>query len=161
VWLLNTRTLKLHPFVTKIPDYVTLSHTWGEQEVTFDDIGKPHANSMTGYTNVFQGYVQAQRDGFVWAWVDMSCVDKSDQLDVHMVLERCNLLCLHRRLRVERFSYGMLTEDDSRRAVWVSGVLLVQERMDTAGAACTRRCGILWFELQPDWDEIKSSEPDS
>jgi hypothetical protein len=82
MWLLNTRTLQLHPFVTEIPDYVILSHTWGEREVSFDDIGKPHAKSMTGYTKIFHCCDRAQRDGFEWAWVDTCCIDKRSSAEL-------------------------------------------------------------------------------
>ncbi|THU94983.1 HET-domain-containing protein [Dendrothele bispora CBS 962.96] len=38
MYLLNTRTLTLKSFYTKIPRYAILSHTWGKKEVTFQDI---------------------------------------------------------------------------------------------------------------------------
>jgi hypothetical protein len=76
MWLINTTTLKLNLFVAEIPDYVILSHTWGEGEVTFDDISKPHAKDMAGYTKISQCCARVLRDGFEWAWVDTCCIDK-------------------------------------------------------------------------------------
>ncbi|THU82518.1 hypothetical protein K435DRAFT_808231 [Dendrothele bispora CBS 962.96] len=38
MYLLNTRTLTFESFYGFIPKYAILSHTWGEKEVTFQDI---------------------------------------------------------------------------------------------------------------------------
>jgi hypothetical protein len=36
--LINTRSMKLEEFVRgNIPEYTILSHTWGNEEVTFQD----------------------------------------------------------------------------------------------------------------------------
>ncbi|KAF2257436.1 hypothetical protein BU26DRAFT_558821 [Trematosphaeria pertusa] len=48
--LLNTKTLKFQAFVQKIPEYVILSHTWGDEEVTFGGIDKAYAKDMAGWT---------------------------------------------------------------------------------------------------------------
>ncbi|THU92491.1 hypothetical protein K435DRAFT_862401 [Dendrothele bispora CBS 962.96] len=38
MYLLHTTDLTLQSFYAKIPKYAILSHTWGEKEVTFQDI---------------------------------------------------------------------------------------------------------------------------
>ncbi|KAH7092441.1 HET domain-containing protein [Paraphoma chrysanthemicola] len=76
MWLLHTSTLKLHAFVQDVPDYIILSHTWGEKEVSFDDIGKPHAKTIAGYNKIVGCCRQAIQDGFEWAWIDTCCIDK-------------------------------------------------------------------------------------
>lgn len=70
MWLLNTATLRLKGFLDKVPEYVILSHAWGEGEVSFDDIEKPHAKSMLGYAKISACCRAAVRDGFEWAWID-------------------------------------------------------------------------------------------
>lgn len=65
--LLNTETLKLRYIVANVPEYVILSHTWGEGEVLFDDIDEPYVMSMAGYE---KGCQQAREDGFDSAWID-------------------------------------------------------------------------------------------
>lgn len=74
--LLNTSTLILHDFFEPYPDYVILSHMWGEDEVTFDDIHKPHARQMQGYRKIAGCCQMALKDGFEWAWIDTCCIDK-------------------------------------------------------------------------------------
>jgi hypothetical protein len=61
--------LQLRSFVVDTPEYAILSHTWAEEEVTFDDIGKPHATSMLGYEKVNGCCELAVKDGFSWILV--------------------------------------------------------------------------------------------
>lgn len=80
--LLNTTTLKLHYFVADIPDYVILSHTWGEEEVLFEDIDKPNVSGMAGYAKILKCCQQGRDDGFDWAWVDTCCIDKRSSAEL-------------------------------------------------------------------------------
>ena len=80
--LLNTTILKLHEFFTDIPDYVILSHTWGEEEVLFEDIDKPNVSDMAGYAKILKCCTQAWEDGFDWAWVDTCCIDKRSSAEL-------------------------------------------------------------------------------
>jgi hypothetical protein len=55
MWLLNTSTLELRDFVgLAIPPYAILSHTWGEDEVTFRDMRKYReaAKERAGYIKI-------------------------------------------------------------------------------------------------------------
>ena len=36
--LLNIKTFQLETFYSDVPDYAALSHTWGNEEVTFQDL---------------------------------------------------------------------------------------------------------------------------
>lgn len=80
--LLNTTTLKLHYFVADIPEYVILSHTWGEGEVLFEDIDKPNVSGMAGYAKILKCCQQGRDDGFEWAWVDTCCIDKRSSAEL-------------------------------------------------------------------------------
>lgn len=80
--LLNTSTLKLTYYVNRVPAYAILSHTWGDEEVTFDDIEKPHAVSMIGYQKILKSCAQARHDGFEWIWVDTCCIDKKSSAEL-------------------------------------------------------------------------------
>jgi hypothetical protein len=77
--LLNTTTLKLHNYPAHPPDYVILSHTWGDAEVSFDEMqhGKRKIlQKKQGYDKIVGCCAQARKDGFDWAWVDTCCIDK-------------------------------------------------------------------------------------
>lgn len=82
MWLLNTRSLKLRAFVEHIPDYVILSHTWDQEEVTFDDIHRPQATRMAGYAKIKGCCEIAVRDGFEWIWIDTCCIDKRSSAEL-------------------------------------------------------------------------------
>lgn len=81
MWLLDVKTLELEEFIgDNIPAYCILSHTWGPEEVSFVEIKKPKyreiAKRKAGFSKVQGCCVQAEKDGFEWAWVDSCCIDK-------------------------------------------------------------------------------------
>jgi uncharacterized protein YerC len=80
--LIHAPTLQLKDFVNDIPDYVILSHTWGNEEVTFADFNSPHAQRMEGYEKLRRCCEQATQDGFEWAWLDTACIDKSSSAEL-------------------------------------------------------------------------------
>jgi len=82
MWLLDTTTLQLRHFISNIPQYVILSHTWGEGEVSFVDIDQPYAKEMAGYSKISRCCVQALEAGFEWAWVDTCCIDKRSSAEL-------------------------------------------------------------------------------
>lgn len=82
MWLLNTRTMQHESFVDRIPDYVILSHTWGKDEVAFEDVGQLHIQTKAGYAKVKRCCELAQKDGFDWAWIDTCCIDKRSSAEL-------------------------------------------------------------------------------
>jgi hypothetical protein len=63
--LLNTSTLKVEEvFEEKVTrQYAILSHTWGDEEVTFQDmLGRPPSHKK-GYQKLLYSCKQAERDG--------------------------------------------------------------------------------------------------
>lgn len=82
MWLLNTTTLTLRSFVENIPSYVILSHTWGKEEVGFDDTDKPYTLRMAGYDRIVGCCQLAISDGFEWIWIDTCCIDKRSSAEL-------------------------------------------------------------------------------
>ena len=80
--LLNTSTLKLKYFIKEVPPYAILSHTWSDEEVTFDDIDKPHAVEMERYQKILGSCAQARQDGFEWIWIDTCWIDKRSSAEL-------------------------------------------------------------------------------
>lgn len=83
--LINTSTLDLEHFHERnIPEYVILSHTWGDQEISFQDFSLPHAERMetSSYSKVKTFCALAAKDGFQYAWVDTCCIDKSSSAEL-------------------------------------------------------------------------------
>lgn len=106
--LLNARTLTLSSFFDRadsdsfneadsdffdladasqrdIPRYVILSHTWGDEEVTFEDIKRVNdedVQAMRGMGKIRLTCRQALTDGYDWVWIDTCCIDKSSSAEL-------------------------------------------------------------------------------
>jgi hypothetical protein len=75
--------LKLEEFFgDKIPPYAILSHTWGDGEVTFQDLQRGHYEYKSGFKKIRHTCQQAKRDGLSWCWVDTCCIDKSSSAEL-------------------------------------------------------------------------------
>jgi hypothetical protein len=81
--LINTATLELQDFSLKtIPPYAILSHTWGTDEVTFQDALSRNVSSGKGYMKIQQSCLLARRRGLEFAWVDTCCIDKTSSAEL-------------------------------------------------------------------------------
>ncbi|KAK1545681.1 HET domain-containing protein [Colletotrichum paranaense] len=80
--LLNVGTRKLQEFFVKVPRYVILSHTWGDDEVTFQDLDRPDHTRKRGYVKIDGLCCLAARMGFQWVWVDTCCIDKTSSAEL-------------------------------------------------------------------------------
>jgi len=76
--LINTTTLKLEEFQSQIPVYAILSHTWGEDEVSFVDWQNNLATTKAkaGFHKIERSCQQARADGYDYLWCDTNCIDK-------------------------------------------------------------------------------------
>ena len=85
MWLLNTATLELKDFVgAGIPPYAILSHTWGDDEVTFQEMRKDReaAKGKVGYTKVQKCCEKALQDGHQYVWIDTCYIDKRSSAEL-------------------------------------------------------------------------------
>ncbi|KAH7324433.1 heterokaryon incompatibility protein-domain-containing protein [Stachybotrys elegans] len=85
MWLLDTTSYELKAFLNleEIPGYAILSHTWGDEEVSFQDIKRlSHARTKKGFRKIEYCCQQALREGLSWAWVDTCCIDKTSSAEL-------------------------------------------------------------------------------
>ncbi|KAF2650786.1 HET-domain-containing protein [Lophiostoma macrostomum CBS 122681] len=87
MWLLDVESLQLKEFQgSNIPEYAILSHTWGAEEVSFVEMKKPKyretAERKEGFSKIKLCCLQAQKDGYKWAWVDSCCIDKRSSAEL-------------------------------------------------------------------------------
>src|SRR5437667_3998665 len=83
MWLLNAVTLTLEEFFeTKAPAYAILSHTWGDEEVDYQEIQGAPPTHKSGYQKIVWTCRQAISDGLSHAWVDTCCIDKSSSAEL-------------------------------------------------------------------------------
>ena len=85
--LLNTETLELRSFISAGAEtkYAILSHTWGEDELLFDDVkqGSQHIPThKEGFAKVRGSCAKAKEDGYEWMWIDTCCIDKSSSAEL-------------------------------------------------------------------------------
>lgn len=81
--LLDTTTFELHEFFDrKIPPYAILSHTWGEGEVSFQELLSGDGVFKRGYAKIRRCCELAASDGFEYAWVDTCCIDKTSSAEL-------------------------------------------------------------------------------
>ncbi|KAH6662555.1 hypothetical protein B0J14DRAFT_662619 [Halenospora varia] len=85
--LLHTRTCELREFVeneaNKV-EYAILSHTWDQDEVSFQDMQSwmVRYTRKLGWKKIDYCCQQARQDGIEWIWVDTVCIDKSSSAEL-------------------------------------------------------------------------------
>jgi hypothetical protein len=87
MWLVNTTSLELEEFFgNDVPPYAILSHTWGIQEVSFQDMQGYQAiraaSRKQGYIKVMKSAAQAAADGHDYIWIDTCCIDKKSSAEL-------------------------------------------------------------------------------
>jgi hypothetical protein len=81
--LINTATIQVEEFLSlDIPEYVILSHTWEEGEVSLQDIQSFGGLKKQGYTKIKKCCEKAASDGFTYCWIDTCCIDKTSSAEL-------------------------------------------------------------------------------
>lgn len=81
--LLNTTSLEVEEFLqSQVPEYVILSHTWREEEVTLQDLLLGVAPSKKGFAKLTGCCEKAKNDGFRYCWIDTCCIDKTSSAEL-------------------------------------------------------------------------------
>jgi hypothetical protein len=86
--LVHASTLKIESFsADNVPRYAILSHTWGEGEVTLDDIRGASSRHlrlqrMRGWKKIKYCCRQAVLENIGYAWIDTCCIDKSSSAEL-------------------------------------------------------------------------------
>lgn len=89
MWLINTSTQSLEFFYgDSTPSYAILSHTWGQDELTFTEFRHPDPDTKdilarkSGYRKVIDTCDQAKNDGLDYVWIDTCCIDKTSSAEL-------------------------------------------------------------------------------
>ncbi|KAJ5527896.1 hypothetical protein N7513_012055 [Penicillium frequentans] len=91
--LLKTTTLQLEEFPPdRIPPYAILSHTWGADEVLFEDIRSNTADTKATWTKVKEICRLSLERGLEYVWIDNCCIDKSSSAEIS---ETINSMFMH------------------------------------------------------------------
>ncbi|KAF2837777.1 hypothetical protein M501DRAFT_1006331 [Patellaria atrata CBS 101060] len=65
-----------------VPLYAILSHTWGPEEVLFQDIEIGTAKAKKSFSKVQGCCNKAKKDEYGYVWIDTCCVDKSSSAEL-------------------------------------------------------------------------------
>jgi len=114
--LINTTTLEIKEYWgSDIPRYAILSHTWEEEEVTFQHItqlSREEVSKMKGFGKIERTCQLALNSGIQWAWVDTCCIDKSSSAEL---TEAINSMFRWYQESAVCFAYLSDLKDDWRR----------------------------------------------
>ncbi|KAL3607332.1 hypothetical protein FPOAC2_02315 [Fusarium poae] len=86
--LLNAYTIRLESFngaESDIPHYAILSHTWGDDEITFQDITQQPLENLQcreAFYKIQECCAQARRNGYSYVWIDTCCIDKTSSAEL-------------------------------------------------------------------------------
>ncbi|KAI1133954.1 HET-domain-containing protein [Hypoxylon sp. FL0543] len=84
--LIDVKTLELKEFFgSKTPRYAILSHTWGDQEVTFQEWERRSDSAVKrkdGYAKIVGACHLAKADGLQYLWCDTNCIDKRSSAEL-------------------------------------------------------------------------------
>lgn len=84
--LLNASTVELHEFAeTEVPRYAILSHRWGEQEVSMQELttlGAGRTHNSRGYTKIKRACALAKHYELQYIWIDTCCIDKTSSAEL-------------------------------------------------------------------------------
>jgi hypothetical protein len=85
--LLNTDTLEFEEFFdSKTPPYAILSHTWGNEEISFIEMQNHTVvigyKDKAGFKKIMNFCALAKRHGFTYGWADSCCIDKRNSAEL-------------------------------------------------------------------------------
>ena len=82
--LINVKTLAFEEYYGEnIPSYAVLSHTWGSEEVTYQEwCSRKFSKTKAGYEKIRSACKLAVDDEVNYLWCDTNCIDKSSSAEL-------------------------------------------------------------------------------
>ena len=116
--LLHTSPIQLSSFDddASIPSYAILSHTWGDDEISFNDLlhyTESELNGSEGYHKIRSCCALAASDGHEYVWIDTCCIDKTSSAELSEAINS-----MYRWYQNAKVCYAYLADvrwDDPRR----------------------------------------------
>ena len=65
-----------------VPPYAIISHTWSDEEVTYQYLMNSAGKDKSGYRKLTFCEEQAAKDGLQYFWIDTCCIDKSSSAEL-------------------------------------------------------------------------------
>ncbi len=81
--LLNLHTLELREFNdSERPPYAILSHTWGDEEISLQELDSLNVENKAGYVKILNFARKGKGNGFEWEWIDTCCIDNTSSAEL-------------------------------------------------------------------------------
>jgi hypothetical protein len=85
--LLNSHTYQLKFYPVDLedgskPSYAILSHTWGDEEITMQELKGDGQDERKGFAKIRGCCEQAKKDGLDWVWIDTCCIDSTNSTEL-------------------------------------------------------------------------------
>jgi hypothetical protein len=150
MWLLETGKIELQVILDERTlqnegGYAILSHTWGAEEVSFQDLRGPRGiiQDFAGYKKIRRCCAQAASDGFKYVWIDTCCIDKTNSTELS---EAINSMFAWYRNASECYTYlsDILSGSDFTTSKWFTRGWTLQELIAPSS--------VVFFDQ--DWKEI-------
>ncbi|KAI3334307.1 heterokaryon incompatibility protein-domain-containing protein [Ustulina deusta] len=151
--LLNVETHQLEEFLRdRIPPYAILSHAWGEEEVTFQDLQHPSHGKKPRIRQNCTDMRFDTRDGVKWVWVDTCCIDKFSSAELPEAIN--SMFEWYRRAQVcyvfladaPSPKPGETLEEAFRNARWLTRGWALQEFL---APGCIKLFNSAWRKAEP------------
>ncbi|KAI4694050.1 uncharacterized protein J4E84_002630 [Alternaria hordeiaustralica] len=127
--LLNVNTRQLEEFFgDAIPLYAILSHTWGKEEVTLQDLSREGHQQKQGYAKIEGCCQQAIEDDLLWVWIDTCCIDKTSSAELSEAINS-----MFRWYKNSKVCYAYLQDVPSGSDIFEQGSAFRQSRWFTRG----------------------------
>ncbi|KAH7074055.1 hypothetical protein FB567DRAFT_188329 [Paraphoma chrysanthemicola] len=116
-----------------IPPYAILSHTWGGQEVTLNDlrdysnVEEVDAMFKEGYRKIFFCAQQARRDNLEYFWVDTCCIDRTNNVELSEAINSMFFWYQNAQKCYVYLSDVNRSESDLRKSRWFTRGWTLQE----------------------------------
>lgn len=120
-----------------VPTYAILSHTWGKDEVTLQDIEAGKGRNKDGWQKIDFCAKQAHVAGLRHIWVDTCCIDKKDAVELSAAINsmfrwyqnaaRCYVYLSDIEVSEDERDNQRAWESDFRKSRWFTRCWTVQE----------------------------------
>ncbi|KAK1479882.1 hypothetical protein CCUS01_00436 [Colletotrichum cuscutae] len=101
MWLINVDTLQLEEFIEPDFPYAILSHAWGGEEVSFQELKTQRDDDVwkkAGYLKISNTCRVAKSLDLSYVWVDTCCIDKTSSAELSEAIN--SMFRWYRRARI-------------------------------------------------------------
>jgi hypothetical protein len=134
--LIDIETFKLEEFAgPHYPRYAILSHTWGAEEISFQQFNNPtdESRQMAGYKKILGCAEVTRSKTFRYCWVDTCCIDKSSSAELSEAINSMfdwyskSKLCIIYLSDVDSHDSRLTVEHQMKKSRWFTRGWTLQE----------------------------------